>query len=79
MLVLTVIDGKPVGVMVVVVDSEEGSTSVLEDGVSGMGVTGSSQLDGKDDGIRIGRSERVMAMGGVCALATRMSGCHAIV
>jgi hypothetical protein len=46
--------------MVVVV--EEGPVSVfwsLEDDVSGMDMTGSSRLDGKDGVIRIGRSERV--------------------
>jgi len=59
MSVLTVFGDKPVGVMVVVADSEERSTSVLENGVSGMGVTGSSQLDEKDDEIGIGRSKRV--------------------
>ena len=39
---MAVFGGKPVGVMVVVADSEEESASVLLDGVSGMGVTGSS-------------------------------------
>ncbi len=40
----------------VVVENEEGSISVfwsLDDDVSGMDMTGSSRLDGKDGGIRI--------------------------
>jgi hypothetical protein len=54
-----------------VVVEEEGSVSVpfsLEDGDSRTGVTGSSRLDGKDGGIRTGRSEQApapaMATGG---------------
>ena len=59
---LTVFGGRPVSVTVVVVVEEEVSVSVfwsLMDGVLGMDMTGSSRLDGKDGGIRIGRSERV--------------------
>jgi hypothetical protein len=62
--------GRPVIVTVVV--EEKGSFSVpfsLEDGDSWTGVTGSSRFDGKNGGIRTGRSERapapVMATGGV--------------
>ena len=64
-----------------VVVEEEGSVSVpfsLEDGNSWTGVTGSSRVDGKDGGIRIGCSERApvpgTAMGGVGARTTRMCG-----
>jgi hypothetical protein len=78
---LTVFGGRPVSVMVVV--EEEGFVSVpfsLEDGNSRTGVTGSSRFDGKDGGIRIGRSERApppgTAMGGVDARTTRRCGFH---